>query len=76
MAVYSANNPVKTLTLHKPGCQFIPKEHLKPCGCGDTGTRGNQRWYCEEHILLNEVSEFMNGRFWAVLLCDQCFRKS
>ncbi len=34
MAVYTANNPVKTLSIHKPGCRRIPKEGLRPCGCG------------------------------------------
>ena len=74
MANYTANNPVKTLTVHKPECRFIPRSKLRPCGCGDTGKRGNQRWYCEDHISSYDVDRFMNGKFWAVLLCDGCFR--
>ena len=74
MAVYSANKPTRTLTLHKSDCNSIPKASLKPCGCGDTGSRGNQRWYCEQHITIDDVREFMNDRFWAVLLCGKCFK--
>ena len=75
MAIYTANKPVKTLTLHKNGCRVIPLDDLKPCGCGDTGAKGNQRWYCEEHISIDQVNNFENGRYWAILLCDLCFRE-
>lgn len=76
MAVYTANRPNKTLVIHKPSCRVIPKEGLRACGCGDRGELGNQRWYCEEHISLDAVNEFMRGRFWAILLCDLCFRET
>ena len=74
MAIYTANKPNKVLTIHKPGCRVIPHSKLKPCGCGDTGMQDNQRWYCEDHITLDDIEEYMNGRFWAVLVCDLCFR--
>ena len=74
MAIFSANNPVKTVAIHKDGCHRIPREKLQPCGCGDRGNLGNQRWYCERHITLENVNEFMNNRFWAVVFCDVCFR--
>lgn len=73
MAVYSANKPNRTLTLHKPGCSSIKPSQLKSCGCGATGNLGNQQWYCEEHITIKDVKDFMNGRFWSILLCDKCF---
>jgi hypothetical protein len=31
---------------------------LKACGCGDTGQKGQQRWYCEKHISSNAVNEW------------------
>ena len=70
---YSANNPNKTLVIHKPDCNRIPWGKLSGCGCGDTGDRGNQYWFCEEHVTHEAVDEFMNGRFWAILICDVCF---
>ncbi|MEN6300032.1 MAG: hypothetical protein ABFD51_09035 [Anaerolineaceae bacterium] len=75
MAVYTVNRVVKTLTIHKENCRKIPREHLKPCCCGDTGQKDNQRWFCEEHISLDAVNEYMNGKFWAILMCDICFRE-
>ena len=74
MAIYSANKPNRTVSLHKAGCNFIPTEKLNSCGCGDRGSLGNQRWYCEEHVSIDDINEFMNDRFWAILLCDKCFR--
>jgi hypothetical protein len=74
MVVFSANKPNKTVTLHKEGCQRIPIADLHSCGCGKTGNLGNQQWYCGKHITLEKINEFMNNRFWAVLLCDACFR--
>ena len=71
--VVTANNPVKTLTLHKNDCRHIPYGKLSPCGCGPTGIKGNQYWRCEEHIIKNAVNEFLNNRFWAILICDGCF---
>ena len=53
---------------------MIPRDKLQPCGCGDTDEHGNQRWFCETHITREAVDEFMNGRFWAILMCDLCFR--
>jgi hypothetical protein len=74
MAVYTANNVVKTLTIHKSTCRVIPKDNMKLCGCGDRGQAGNQRWYCEKHIHTEDVNRFMNGKFWAILFCDICYR--
>ena len=74
MAIYSANNPGKTLTIHKTGCRVIPWKDLKSCGCGATGSQGNQLWICEEHMSIDVVDEFQNGRYWATLFCDLCFR--
>jgi hypothetical protein len=72
--VYALNCPNKTLVIHKPGCRMIPRDKLQPCGCGDTGEYDNQRWFCETHITREAADEFMNGRFWAILMCDLCFR--
>jgi hypothetical protein len=72
--MYSANRPVRTLVVHKPECRIIPWEKLDPCGCGNTGGLGNQRWFCEDHVTIKDVDEFMSGRFWAILLCDLCFK--
>ncbi len=72
--VFSANRPNKTLVIHKPECRVIPWGRLTKCGCGDTGELGNQRWFCETHITRQSVDEFMHGRFWAILMCDICFR--
>ncbi len=74
MAVYTVSKVVKTLTIHKDNCRVIPRDKLKACGCGDTGQRGEQRWYCEKHISSNAVNEYMNGKFLAILMCDICFR--
>ena len=71
--MYTANRPVKTLVIHKPECRVIPWDKLSRCGCGDTGELGNQRWFCETHIMRQSVDEFMHGRFWAILMCDICF---
>ena len=73
--MYTANRPVKTLVIHKPECRVIPWDSLNECGCGDRGELGNQRWYCELHITKQAVDEFMHGRFWAILMCDICFRE-
>jgi hypothetical protein len=73
--VYSANRPNKTLVIHKPECRVIPWDKLTRCGCGDTGELGNQQWFCESHITREMVDEFMHGRFWAILMCDSCFRR-
>ena len=73
MAVYSANRPVRTLTLHKAECRHIRRDRLEACGCGYTGSQGTQRWWCEEHVSIDAVDEFMRGRFWAMLVCNVCF---
>ena len=75
MAVYTANSEVNTLKVHKATCRVIPKDDMKPCGGGDRGQMGNQRWYGEKHILTDDVSSFMNGKFWAILFFDICFRE-
>lgn len=75
MAIYSANHPNRTLTLHKvQGCKAARKRRLQPCECGATGKLGNQQWWCEEHITRDQVNNFIGHRFWAILLCDDCFR--
>ena len=71
--MYSANRPVRTLTLHKAGCRHIRGGQLEACGCGYTGSQGNQRWWCEEHVAIEAVDEFMRQRFWAPLLCGGLF---
>ncbi len=71
--MFSANRPVRTVVMHKPECRVIPWEELDPCGCGDRGGLGNQRWFCEDDITRQAVDEFMNGKFWAILMCDICF---
>jgi hypothetical protein len=73
MAIYSVNQPVKTVTIHKNDCYKIPRKDLKNCGCGETGTQGNQKWFCEEHVSVQEIDDFENGRHWATLFCDVCF---
>jgi hypothetical protein len=73
MALYSANNPTRTVTLHKPTCPHARSAPQGGCGCGLTSTRGNQQWWCEEHVTLKAVGDFMNARFWAILACDNCF---
>lgn len=74
MAIYSANRPNRTLTIHKDGCKHIPnKQGMKPCGCGITSNQGNQQWWCETHICRSNVDVFMNNRFWSILVCDQCY---
>ena len=75
MAIYTVNRVVKTLSIHKDNCNKISWDHLKSCGCGDTGDRDNQRWYCEDHSATDDVDRFMGGKFWAFLLCEICFRE-
>jgi hypothetical protein len=72
MAMYTANNPNRILTLHKEGCVHIPKG-LSPCGCGSTSAHGYQRWYCENHVSIPDVNQFRGERFWAILVCSECF---
>jgi hypothetical protein len=75
MAMYTANSVVKTLTIHKPDCQWAQRGNPGlACGCREGGEKGNQRWYCENHMNIDEVNEFMKGKYWAILLCDACFR--
>jgi hypothetical protein len=74
MAIYSANNPNKTLTIHRNrDCRHVPNTDLKVCGCGETGRAGKHKWMCEEHITLVQIDEFQNGRHWTAILCDDCF---
>ena len=75
MTAFTANRPNRTLVIHKEDCRVIPKEKLQPCGCGDTGERGNQRWFCEAHVTHQAIDEFMHNRFWAILICDICFQE-
>ena len=73
MAIYSANRPNRTVTLHKDNCRRIPRDNLEACGCGETGERGNQQWFCEDHLHIEDIDQFMNGRQWALLLCETCY---
>jgi len=72
MALYSANRPNRTVTIHRAGCIHIPKSGLRSCGCGKTSPR-NQEWWCEGHVQRQLISTFMRDRFWAILLCDSCY---
>lgn len=74
MARYSANNPNRTLTLHRDNCSHVSTGTPQNCGCGSTSTQGNQQWWCETHVGRDHVDTFMGGRFWAILLCDACYR--
>jgi hypothetical protein len=74
VAIYTANNPVKTLTIHRPGCSAIKRRVPPGCGCGVKGATHGQKWWCENHITRKDVDRFMGGRFWAILLCDVCFK--
>ena len=75
MAVFTANSVVKTLTVHKDDCHWVPRPKLRACGCGETGGKGSQIWWCEDHFSTDQVNEFMRGKFWAVVLCDTCCRE-
>ena len=74
MAVFSANRVVRTVTIHKENCRFISKDKLLTCGCRETGKNGNHRLYCEQHMSSTVIDQFMNGKFWAILMCETCFR--
>ena len=73
MAQYSANRPNRTLTLHKDDCSEIGRESSSICGCESTSEHGNSRWFCELHVTIDVVSEFMGGRFWAIPPCGKCY---
>ena len=73
MAAYSANRPNRTLNVHKESCGRVRRAKLRDCGCGSTGAKDRHQWWCEKHINLEAVTKFMRGRFWAVLVCDECF---
>lgn len=73
MATYSANNPNRVLVLHKDECSEVSKAGVSSCGCRSTSVQGNSRWFCEEHVTQKAVDDFMDGRFWAILLCSKCF---
>lgn len=74
MALYSANKPNRTVTIHKSGCKHISQQPgMQSCGCGLTGNQGNQQWWCEQHMTRTNTDQFMNDRFWSLLICDQCF---
>lgn len=73
MAVYSANRPNRTLALHKTSCTHIPYDRLSDCGCGERGAGGNQLWFCEDHVTRDQVDEFMRGRYWAIVICNDCY---
>ena len=73
MAIYfSANKVTRTVTIHKSGCNMIPG-NLSSCGCGSTGSQGNQQWWCDQHVSIKAIDQFMGNRFWALLVCDKCF---
>jgi hypothetical protein len=70
---YYVNKPNRTVIIHTDGCNHIPKISLSSCGCGETGKKSDQMWFCEEHVTIQGIGQFMKGRQWAVLLCDDCF---
>ena len=74
MAVYSANKPNRTVTLHKDGCRHIKKQNIIQCGCGSMGRTGSQKWYCELHVTKNDIDQFMGMRFWSLHICDVCYK--
>lgn len=76
MAKFAANNPTKTVTIHKDNCRIYLNKKLDPCGCGERGNLGNQQWFCEEHMTLEKIDDFMNHRHWAFIPCDVCFKES
>jgi len=74
MSFYSVNKPNRTVTIHKDNCKLVNKtESLSECGCGLTGDKNNHIWFCEKHITGTEIDNFMNDRFWAILICNKCF---
>jgi len=74
MAFYSANKPNKTLTLHKNDCSEIPSRNQNNCGCIETGDNGNHQWFCENHITLETVDQFMGFHNWTTRLCSKCYK--
>ncbi len=72
MAIYSANKPNRTLTIHKEDCTCIDTS-VKGCGCISTGKHNNQQWLCEDHISQSRIDSFMGNRFWSILICSKCF---
>jgi hypothetical protein len=75
VALYSANHPNRTVTIHRVGCSYAPKAGVSSCGCATTSSTGNHQWWCEDHVGLAQISSFMGDRFWAVLMCDRCLTK-
>jgi len=74
VSFYSINNPNRTVTIHKDSCKLVKKtEFLSECGCGKTGQKDNHIWFCEKHITRTKIDNFMNDRFWAILICNKCF---
>lgn len=73
MARYCANRPNRTVVLHKDSCHHVHKSSVSVCGCGSTSDQDNTVCYCEEHVTIDGVSDFMRGRVWAVLPCGKCY---
>ncbi len=77
MSFYSINKPNRTVTIHKDNCKLVNKIKTlseSECGCCSTGDNKNHRWFCEEHITREEIDNFMNDRYWAILICNKCFK--
>ena len=73
MARFKANSANRTLIIHRQDCPEALRAATEACGCSPNTSNGRSRWFCEEDVSLYAVNHFMNGKFWTILPCQQCF---
>ncbi len=75
MSLFLLNREKRTVTLHqRENCSDLPHSKTLVCGCSDPTLSGNQRLLCDQHFKIKKVKEFMEGGFWIMLPCEDCYQ--
>ncbi|MBE0696520.1 MAG: hypothetical protein IH586_06320 [Anaerolineaceae bacterium] len=73
MSIFMVDQNKLIVTLHRDDCSILPGDQLKALKNGEIVKKDNQSWFCEKDLDMQKINHMMNGRYWILLLCDNCF---
>lgn len=76
MSIFTVDQNKLTVTIHRDGCSQVNVEQLQKGKNGEDTAQENLLTFCENELDLSRITALMKGRYWILLLCEDCFHGS
>jgi hypothetical protein len=74
MTLFMVDQKKLIVTMHRDDCRLLSGEMQPELTNGENTGHGNPSVLCEKDLDLQKITQMMEGRYWILALCEECFQ--